>query len=158
MTSYFSSCLLRKLLHHKHIWCHFEAIYAHCEKVSLLLCLCSSCPMNSSRLCSVLLCRKVNSFLNKMNPTEEQMAEYINTVRDKQWPEFKPEAPPPPRTDEERNETRERAHSLINARCGWRLSGAQLCGGWLVDLKCIMCFLFRFEVPHPEENRHGLCF
>ncbi|KAM8732301.1 uncharacterized protein AB9X84_024375 isoform 1-T2 [Acanthopagrus schlegelii] len=63
-----------------------------------------------------ILKKKVNSFLNKMNPTEVQMASYIDTMRDKQWPEFQPAAPPPPRTDEEKNETRQRAHSLINAR------------------------------------------
>ncbi|XP_030252247.1 uncharacterized protein LOC115568798 [Sparus aurata] len=63
-----------------------------------------------------ILKKKVNSFLNKMNPTEVQMAAYIDTMRDKQWPEFQPAAPPPPRTDEEKNETRERAHSLISAR------------------------------------------
>ncbi|XP_070818355.1 uncharacterized protein [Chaetodon trifascialis] len=63
-----------------------------------------------------ILKKKVNSFLNKMNPTEVQMASYIDTLRDKQWPDFQPTAPPPPRTDEEKNETRERAHNLINAR------------------------------------------
>ncbi|XP_071314063.1 uncharacterized protein [Trachinotus anak] len=63
-----------------------------------------------------ILKKKVNSFLNKMNPTEVQMAAYIDTLRDKQWPEFQPTAPRPPRTDEEKNETRERAHNLINAR------------------------------------------
>ncbi|XP_041846936.1 uncharacterized protein si:rp71-46j2.7 isoform X2 [Melanotaenia boesemani] len=70
-----------------------------------------------------ILKKKVNSFLNKVNPTEEQMAAYINTLRNKLWPEFQPVAPPPPpppspppRTDEEKNETKERAHNLINAR------------------------------------------
>ncbi|XP_074504689.1 uncharacterized protein LOC141775328 isoform X2 [Sebastes fasciatus] len=63
-----------------------------------------------------ILKKKVNSFLNKMNPTEVQMAGYIDTLRDKQWPDFQPAPPPPPRSDEEKNETRERAHSLINAR------------------------------------------
>ncbi|XP_022615981.1 uncharacterized protein LOC111232649 [Seriola dumerili] len=70
-----------------------------------------------------ILKKKVNSFLNKMNPTEAQMAAYIDTLREKQWPEFQPAAPPPPppppppaRTDEEKSETRERAHNLINAR------------------------------------------
>ncbi|XP_037636806.1 uncharacterized protein si:rp71-46j2.7 isoform X2 [Sebastes umbrosus] len=63
-----------------------------------------------------ILKKKVNSFLNKMNPTEVQMAGYIDTLRDKQWPDFQPTPPPPPRSDEEKNETRERAHSLINAR------------------------------------------
>ncbi|XP_070770031.1 uncharacterized protein [Enoplosus armatus] len=66
-----------------------------------------------------ILKKKVNTFLNKMNPTEVQMAAYIDTLRDKQWPESQPAAPPhplPPRTDEEKNNTRDRAHSLINAR------------------------------------------
>uniref|UniRef100_A0A3B4V3Q2 Si:rp71-46j2.7 n=1 Tax=Seriola dumerili TaxID=41447 RepID=A0A3B4V3Q2_SERDU len=70
--------------------------------------------------------KKVNSFLNKMNPTEAQMAAYIDTLREKQWPEFQPAAPPPPppppppaRTDEEKSETRERAHNLINARSNY---------------------------------------
>uniref|UniRef100_G3PY65 Uncharacterized protein n=1 Tax=Gasterosteus aculeatus TaxID=69293 RepID=G3PY65_GASAC len=38
---------------------------------------------------------------------------------EKQWPDIKPAAPPaplPPRTDEQKNETRERAHNLINAK------------------------------------------
>ncbi|XP_029298260.1 uncharacterized protein LOC115015170 isoform X2 [Cottoperca gobio] len=68
-----------------------------------------------------ILKKKVNSFLSKMNPTEVQMAAYIDTLRDKQWPDLQPAAPPPPpphppRTDEEKNETRDRAHNLINAR------------------------------------------
>ncbi|XP_072251620.1 uncharacterized protein [Leuresthes tenuis] len=64
-----------------------------------------------------ILKKKVNSFLNKVHPTEEQMAAYIDTMRNKLWAQVQPEAPPaPPRTDEEKNETRERAHNLINAR------------------------------------------
>ncbi|XP_058506524.1 uncharacterized protein si:rp71-46j2.7 [Solea solea] len=71
-----------------------------------------------------ILKKKVNAFLNKMNPTEVQMAGYIDTARDKQWPEFQPGAPlppplppAPPRTEEDKTKTRERAHELINARC-----------------------------------------
>ncbi|CAJ1058783.1 uncharacterized protein si:rp71-46j2.7 [Xyrichtys novacula] len=63
-----------------------------------------------------ILKKKVNSFLDKMNPTEQQMAAYIDTLRDKQWPDCQLAAPSPPRTEEEKNETRDRAHSLINAR------------------------------------------
>uniref|UniRef100_A0A3P8V517 Si:rp71-46j2.7 n=1 Tax=Cynoglossus semilaevis TaxID=244447 RepID=A0A3P8V517_CYNSE len=61
--------------------------------------------------------KKVNSFLNKMNPSEVQMAAYIDMLREKQWPESQTTAPPPPpRTEEEKNQTKERAHELINAR------------------------------------------
>lgn len=69
----------------------------------------------------VCFIRKVNSFLNKMKPTEERMAAYISGLRDKQGPESQPAAPLPPRTDEEKDETRERAHSLLSARCTWQL-------------------------------------
>ncbi|CAL9707044.1 unnamed protein product [Knipowitschia caucasica] len=62
-----------------------------------------------------ILKKKINSFLSKMNPTEAQMAAYIDTLRAKLWPP-NPVAPGAPRTDEEKNETRERAHSLINAK------------------------------------------
>ncbi|KAM9832737.1 uncharacterized protein ACBT44_007850 isoform 1-T1 [Syngnathus typhle] len=64
-----------------------------------------------------ILKKKVNSFLNRMNPSEEQMAAYIQTLCDKAWPQTPAAAlPPPPRTDEEKSETRERAHHLISAR------------------------------------------
>ncbi|XP_008324943.1 uncharacterized protein LOC103390747 isoform X2 [Cynoglossus semilaevis] len=64
-----------------------------------------------------ILKKKVNSFLNKMNPSEVQMAAYIDMLREKQWPESQTTAPPPPpRTEEEKNQTKERAHELINAR------------------------------------------
>lgn len=74
--------------------------------------------------------RKVNAFLNKMNPTEVQMAALIDAMREKQWPDIKPAAPPaplPPRTDEQKNETRERAHNLINAKC------RELCTWWEIS-------------------------
>ncbi|CAL8356451.1 unnamed protein product [Merluccius merluccius] len=65
-----------------------------------------------------ILKKKVNTFLSKlMSPTELQMASYIDNMREKQWP---PEAAPRPitsRTAEEKQETRERAHQLINAKC-----------------------------------------
>ncbi|XP_047210350.1 uncharacterized protein si:rp71-46j2.7 [Girardinichthys multiradiatus] len=64
-----------------------------------------------------ILKKKLNSFLSKLNPTEDQMAAYIDTLRSKLWPEVQQvTAPPPPRTDEEKKETRERAHDLISAR------------------------------------------
>ncbi|XP_019937841.1 uncharacterized protein [Paralichthys olivaceus] len=64
-----------------------------------------------------ILKKKVNSFLDKMNPTEEQMAAYIDALRDKQWPDSQPTAPPPPpRTEEEKTKSREQAHDLINAK------------------------------------------
>ncbi|CAK6964629.1 uncharacterized protein si:rp71-46j2.7 [Scomber scombrus] len=64
-----------------------------------------------------ILKKKVNTFLDKINPTEAQMAAYIDTLRDKLWPESPAAAPPrPPRTDEDKNEARDRAHHLINAK------------------------------------------
>lgn len=63
-----------------------------------------------------ILKNKVNSFLNKVNPTEAQMAAYINILLNKQWPESPPATLPPPRTDEEKDETRSQAHNLINAK------------------------------------------
>lgn len=65
----------------------------------------------------LLLLRKVKSFLDRMNPTEAQMASYIDLMCEKVWPEPPPAAPPPPRSEEEKMETRERAHGLISARC-----------------------------------------
>ncbi|XP_075959613.1 uncharacterized protein LOC142962838 isoform X2 [Anarhichas minor] len=64
-----------------------------------------------------ILKKKVNSFLNKLNPTELQMAALINTMRNKQWPDFQRAVPHVPRTDEQKNETRERAQNIINGRC-----------------------------------------
>lgn len=63
-----------------------------------------------------ILKKKVNTFLSKMNPTELQMASYIDNMRDKQWPAGVAPHPTPPRTAEEKQETRERAHQLINAK------------------------------------------
>ncbi|XP_055782929.1 uncharacterized protein si:rp71-46j2.7 isoform X1 [Salvelinus fontinalis] len=65
-----------------------------------------------------ILKKKVNSFLNKMNPTDAQMASYIDNLCEKQWPEGSPEmtSPKPHRNSEEKNETKDRAQHLINAR------------------------------------------
>ncbi|XP_013126835.1 uncharacterized protein si:rp71-46j2.7 isoform X2 [Oreochromis niloticus] len=63
-----------------------------------------------------ILKKKVNSFLRKVNPTQVQMAAYIDNLRSKLWPESPPPTPHPPRTDEEKDETRDRAHNLINAK------------------------------------------
>ncbi|XP_028316182.1 uncharacterized protein LOC114471539 [Gouania willdenowi] len=63
-----------------------------------------------------ILKKKVNSFLNKMNPTEALMATYIDTLCKKLLLESPPSTLLPPRTEEEKDETRERAHNLINAK------------------------------------------
>ncbi|XP_020308474.1 uncharacterized protein LOC109864866 isoform X2 [Oncorhynchus kisutch] len=65
-----------------------------------------------------ILKKKVKSFLNKMNPTDAQMASYIDNLCDKQWPEGSPEvtSPKPHRSSQEKNETKDRAQHLINAR------------------------------------------
>ncbi|CAL8306107.1 unnamed protein product [Arctogadus glacialis] len=63
-----------------------------------------------------ILKKKVNTFLTKMNPTELQMASYIDNLRNKQWPAGAATHPTTPRTAEEKQETKERAHQLINAK------------------------------------------
>ncbi|XP_056898288.1 uncharacterized protein si:rp71-46j2.7 isoform X2 [Takifugu flavidus] len=63
-----------------------------------------------------ILKKKVNSFLDKMNPTEAQMASYIDLMCGKLWPEPPSAAAAAPRTEEEKSESRERAHGLISAR------------------------------------------
>ncbi|KAG5851882.1 hypothetical protein ANANG_G00056530 [Anguilla anguilla] len=64
-----------------------------------------------------LLKKKVNSFLNQMNPTEPQMASYIDLLREKQWPGGVPVVSEPARTKEQKSQTKERAHQLINTKC-----------------------------------------
>lgn len=91
-----------------------------------------------------LLFRKVNSFLDKMNPTEEQMASYIDTMRERQWPEFPPTAPPPPRTEEDKNETREKAHNLISARCRTHFLQFKEIFGYFLAAGCITVMYFFF--------------
>ncbi|XP_062381006.1 uncharacterized protein si:rp71-46j2.7 isoform X3 [Sardina pilchardus] len=65
-----------------------------------------------------LVKKKVNSFLDRMNPTEAQVASYIDTAREKQWPEGTQSSKDsrPQRTQEEKNGTRERAQQLINTK------------------------------------------
>lgn len=51
------------------------------------------------------------------------MASYVDLMREKLWPEPPPSAAAAPRNDEDKTETRERAHSLISARCEARELG-----------------------------------
>ncbi|XP_007555146.1 uncharacterized protein LOC103140120 isoform X1 [Poecilia formosa] len=93
-----------------------------------------------------ILKKKINSFLNKLNPTEEQMAAYIDALRTKLWPEIQQVTAPHPRTDEERKETRERAHDLINARYS----------NYLVLKKTDVESVFNL-FQNKEENRTLIC-
>lgn len=89
----------------------------------------------------------MNSFLDKMNPTEEQMAAYIDTMRERQWPEFPPTAPPPLRTEEDKNETREKAHNLISARCRTpSLPFKEIFGYFLAASNISVMYFFFFPV------------
>ncbi|KAL2077210.1 hypothetical protein ACEWY4_026714 [Coilia grayii] len=64
-----------------------------------------------------LVKKKVNSFLDRMNPTEEQVASYIDIAREKQWPNGgSAGGKSSPRSPEEMSDTRERAQQLINTR------------------------------------------
>lgn len=82
------------------------------------------------------------------------MAAYIDALRDKQWPQIPAAASRPPRTDEEKNETRERAHNLINARCR-RQQPLKV----TVVLLTLDVFFFpcRFKPSCPQEDGHGVC-
>lgn len=92
------------------------------------------------------------------------MASLIDAMRDKQWPEFPPggaAAPSPPRTDEEKNETRNRAHNLISTRCKGQLCCSRkylnTFGCWDMN-QMYFCVLYRFSLSCPEEDGHGVCF
>lgn len=99
--------------------------------------------------------RKVNSFLDKMNPTEAQMASYIDLMCEKLWPEPPSAAAASPRSEEEKSESRERAHSLISARC----ESSQLPQPWKYPLTTIdFYFVPRFQLHHTEEDGYGNCF
>lgn len=118
-----------------------------------------SCPSWKSKFCffwsrcSDLVCespgvsrsfsRKVNSFLDRMNPTEAQMASYVDVMCEKLWPEPPSSAPPPPRSEEEKTETRERAHSLISARCESRelLHPVGMSCFFVIDSLNMFCFV-----------------
>ncbi|XP_055368462.1 uncharacterized protein si:rp71-46j2.7 isoform X2 [Betta splendens] len=58
---------------------------------------------------------KVNSFLNKLNPTEQQVAAYIDRLQGGAGPESPPA--PAPRTDGDKDETRARAQGLLGTKC-----------------------------------------
>ncbi|XP_052010493.1 uncharacterized protein LOC127663100 isoform X2 [Xyrauchen texanus] len=62
-----------------------------------------------------LVKKKINNFLKSMNPTEAQIASYIDILREKMWPIG--DVPlQPPRDSEEKHETKERALQLINSK------------------------------------------
>lgn len=93
-----------------------------------------------------------------MNPTEAQMASYVDVMCEKLWPE-PPSSAPPPRTEEEKTETRERAHSLVSARCESRelLHPVEICCFFVIE-SLLICFVPRFQLHHPEEDGYGICF
>ncbi|XP_067313702.1 sorting nexin-25 [Pseudorasbora parva] len=62
-----------------------------------------------------LVKKKINNFLKRMHPTEDQLATYIDTFREKIWPNGNvPQQPPC--DSEEKKETKERALQLINSK------------------------------------------
>lgn len=89
------------------------------------------------------------------------MASYINTMREKQWPEVPHAAPSAPRTEEEKNESRERAHNLISSKC--RAPICCLVGFFFLQIlysKSTVWMIFlsvcRFQLPCLEEDRYGV--
>ncbi|XP_073676997.1 uncharacterized protein [Garra rufa] len=62
-----------------------------------------------------LIKKKINNFLKKMHPTEAQIASYIDHFRENLWPDGNVPIQPP-RDDEEKHETKEKALQLINSK------------------------------------------
>ncbi|KTG35913.1 hypothetical protein cypCar_00008243, partial [Cyprinus carpio] len=62
-----------------------------------------------------LVKKKINNFLKKMNPTEAQIASYIDNFREKIWPEGNAPIQPPPES-EEKHKTKEKALQLISSK------------------------------------------
>ncbi|XP_051716978.1 uncharacterized protein si:rp71-46j2.7 isoform X2 [Ctenopharyngodon idella] len=62
-----------------------------------------------------LVKKKINNFLKRMHPTEDQIASYIDNFREKLWPDGNVPYQPP-RDSEEKQETREKALQLINSK------------------------------------------
>ncbi|XP_036424971.1 uncharacterized protein si:rp71-46j2.7 [Colossoma macropomum] len=62
-----------------------------------------------------LIKKKVNTFLKKLNPSEAQVANYIDQLRELIWPEI-PVSQDPPRSSENKNETMEKAMHLISSK------------------------------------------
>ncbi|XP_042594378.1 uncharacterized protein LOC109102682 [Cyprinus carpio] len=62
-----------------------------------------------------LVKKKINNFLKKMNPTEAQIASYIDNFREKIWPEGNAPIHPPP-DSEEKHKTKEKALQLISSK------------------------------------------
>lgn len=80
------------------------------------------------------------------------MASYIDLMCEKLWPEPPSAAAAAPRTEEEKSESRERAHSLISARC-------ETSSSWKYPLTTIdFYFVPRFQLHHPEEDGYGNSF
>ncbi|XP_028816164.1 uncharacterized protein LOC114768178 isoform X2 [Denticeps clupeoides] len=59
---------------------------------------------------------KVTRFLDALNPTEDQMAGYIDSICESQWPNGLPCEPAPPRTPEEKQLTRRQAFDFITKK------------------------------------------
>ncbi|KAL7885889.1 hypothetical protein AOLI_G00061840 [Acnodon oligacanthus] len=62
-----------------------------------------------------LIKKKVNTFLKKLNPSEAQVANYIDQLCELIWPEM-PVSQDPPRSSEDKNETKEKAMHLISSK------------------------------------------
>ncbi|XP_017562627.1 uncharacterized protein si:rp71-46j2.7 isoform X1 [Pygocentrus nattereri] len=62
-----------------------------------------------------LIKKKVNTFLKKLNPSEAQVANYIDQLRELIWPEM-PGSQDPPRSSEDKNKTKEKAMYLISSK------------------------------------------
>ncbi|KAI4885353.1 hypothetical protein NFI96_014327 [Prochilodus magdalenae] len=62
-----------------------------------------------------LVKKKMNAFLKKLNPSEAQIADYVDQLRELIWPEG-PVSQDPPRSSEDKNKTMEKAMHLLSSK------------------------------------------
>lgn len=104
----------------------------------------------------LLLLRKVNGFLKNMNPSEAQIATYIDTFCKNIWP-ASAEPQPLPQSNDNKKETKQKAMQIMTSKCTyWHI----LC--CILDIFCfkftaMSCFNSCRLLKH-QQNQCGAHF